>query len=112
MKKRIVLISLFLAAFLVSDAVSQDSSYKKLNFQNVERQYILYVPKVKKDKYPLVIVLHGAAGSGQRMKNNLGFDKYAEKDGFVVAYPDAAAPLKGRRKTGQWNDGLGIFESS
>jgi polyhydroxybutyrate depolymerase len=54
------------------------------------RTYELFVP----DSYdadtpiPLVMVLHGASGSGARSQAWLGFDELAESENFIVVYPD------------------------
>jgi polyhydroxybutyrate depolymerase len=37
---------------------------------------------------PLVVVLHGARGSAADMRAKLGWDALADREGFVVAYPD------------------------
>jgi polyhydroxybutyrate depolymerase len=37
---------------------------------------------------PLVVVLHGAGGSGADVRAALGWDRLADREGFVVAYPD------------------------
>ena len=37
---------------------------------------------------PLVVVLHGAGGSAEDMHIHLGWDRLADRAGFVVAYPD------------------------
>jgi len=49
---------------------------------------------------PLVIVLHGGGGTGQGMPKLTGFNAVADKEDFVIAYPD------GFEK--HWNDGRGI----
>lgn len=46
---------------------------------------------------PLVIVLHGAGGSGTQVEADLGWDALADRSGFVVAYPDGL--------DGTWNGG-------
>ncbi len=46
---------------------------------------------------PAVFVLHGGLGSGEQAEEFSGFDALADRDGFVVIYPD------GLRR--QWNDG-------
>jgi polyhydroxybutyrate depolymerase len=46
---------------------------------------------------PLVVVLHGAGGSGTQVKADLGWDALADREGFVVAYPDGL--------DGTWNAG-------
>jgi len=37
---------------------------------------------------PLVVVLHGARGTGADMRANLGWDALADREGLVIAYPD------------------------
>ena len=49
---------------------------------------------------PLVIVLHGGGGTGQGMPKLSGFNAVADKENFIIAYPD------GFEK--HWNDGRGI----
>lgn len=46
---------------------------------------------------PLVVVLHGAGGSGSQVEADLGWDGLADRQGFVVAYPDGL--------DGTWNGG-------
>ena len=48
-------------------------------------------------KRPLLIVLHGARLSGWIAEAATGFDKIANQENFIVAYPDAIHQ--------QWNDG-------
>jgi polyhydroxybutyrate depolymerase len=40
---------------------------------------------------PLVVVLHGAGGSAADVAANLGWDRLADREGLVVAYPDGLA---------------------
>ncbi|MCJ7655502.1 MAG: phospholipase [Dehalococcoidia bacterium] len=49
---------------------------------------------------PLVIVLHGGGGTGQGMVKLTGFNAVADKENFVIVYPDGIE--------GHWNDGRGI----
>lgn len=62
------------------------------------RSYLAYVPADLRPGSPLVIVLHGSAMDGATMRRWTGyeFDRLADRDGFVVLYPD------GYRKN--WND--------
>src|SRR5258706_3882458 len=67
---------------------------------NLHRQYTVHVPA----KYfeaekpaPLLIILHGAGGTGQGIESWSGFDGLSDKEGFLVAYPDAI--------NSAWNDG-------
>jgi len=90
-------------------AVAQDNrksimaSFKayQFHFQRVDRLYWLYQPEAKnlQSRIPVVLVLHGGGGLAQNMPGftNKGFQKLADRDGFLVVYPQG----KGK----QWNDG-------
>ena len=62
------------------------------------RTYHLYIPGHidTSKKLPLVIMLHGGGGTGQNMVRLTRFNDLAERDSFLVVYPD------GWKK--QWND--------
>jgi len=63
-----------------------------------ERSYALYVPASRAEHPALVLVLHGSMGSGDQARTGTfyRFDELADRDGFVVAYPDGFE--------GHWND--------
>jgi polyhydroxybutyrate depolymerase len=65
------------------------------------RTYLIRIPAVydKNKSSPLLIVLHGGGGSGEKMlKLTKGaFNGLSDKDGFVVIYPDGIE--------NHWNDG-------
>lgn len=77
------------------------------------RTFILHVPPQtnSNELLPLLIVLHGGGGTGEKMQKMLGFDDHADTRGFLVAYPDAYQ-ISGERDSGRWNDGRGTEESS
>lgn len=86
---------LFLALFFIIPVslFAQDAE--------IERTYTLFVPKTAfEHPLPIVMVLHGASGSGERSQGWLGFDEIAETVGFIVVYPDGLG--------GQWDFGAGI----
>jgi polyhydroxybutyrate depolymerase len=55
-----------------------------------QRSFILYVPQNLKHGAPLLIVLHGATQEGRdvRIATGAEFDELADREGFVVVYPD------------------------
>lgn len=62
------------------------------------RTYLVHVPPTLPDgPVPLVLVLHGAGGTGRQMEQMSGFSAVADREGFIVVYPD------GLRRV--WNDG-------
>lgn len=84
-----------------------------MTVDGLERTYILHVPPAVEtgEPLPLIIVLHGTYGTGRKMQAGLGFDPYADQQGFYVAYPDAYQK-PGERETARWNDGRGTLASS
>jgi polyhydroxybutyrate depolymerase len=70
-----------------------------LRVDKVERSYFLYAPDShRRTASPaLVLVFHGAGGRAQGFARHTGFSAVAEREGFVVAYPQGLE----RR----WNDG-------
>jgi polyhydroxybutyrate depolymerase len=53
-----------------------------------QRTYRLYRPAGLSSSAPLVMVLHGAAGTGQQAEDSYGWDAQADSGKFLVAYPD------------------------
>lgn len=107
---------LFLAAICLlsacvrpqSDSLRPGNHDLALEVDGRTRAFILHVPPAARQgqPLPLLIVLHGGGGTGQKMQRFLGFDSYADERGFYVAYPDSYQP-PGERGTFHWNDGRG-----
>ena len=100
-----VVVALFVAfsisALPVQSAVpGYEGVRKSLQTVDGERTYSVYTPKVKvAGKRPAVILLHGGFGTGSKMREHTmnGFEKLADREGFLVVYPEGY----GR----SWNDG-------
>ncbi len=75
------------------------------DYRGLKRTFLIHLPARYETgtKLPLLVALHGGGGSGRRMKRFSRFDTIADREGFMVAYPDGI----GR----QWNDGRKIAES-
>jgi polyhydroxybutyrate depolymerase len=66
--------------------------------QGQERTYYLYVPAAQKSpSASLLIALHGREQTASQMAKMTGFHTIAQKEGFLVAYPQAVGS--------HWNDG-------
>lgn len=63
-----------------------------------DRAYAWYVPEAVVRGKPLLVVLHGyqMRGAMMRRATGHGFERLADREGFVIAYPDAVQ--------GAWND--------
>jgi len=72
---------------------------RSLEFVGGRRSYLVYVPTTYQAgrPVPLVLVFHPAGGSGRSMARHTRFTALAEREGFVVVYPDGIG--------GRWNDG-------
>jgi polyhydroxybutyrate depolymerase len=81
--------------------VSEHKNGKILS-DEIERTFTYYVPKkfIEKPK-PIVFVLHGGGGSGEGMIYLTRISELAEKDGFIVVFPNGIE--------NRWNDGRGIL---
>ncbi len=69
-----------------------------LPVKGMQRSFLVYTPKTLKPNAPLLFVFHGSGGDGEGMREATGyeFDLLADRDGFIVVYPD------GYQTT--WND--------
>ena len=71
-------------------AVAVGTTQETLQVAGRERTYRLYRPASVSltEPVPLVVMLHGAFGSGEQAANSYGWNAVADRDGFLVAYPD------------------------
>lgn len=71
-----------------------------ISVEKTPRTYHLYIPTRETNKpRPLVVVLHGAGGTARAIAEVTGFTQVAEREGFVVAYPE------GTGRAQSWNAG-------
>jgi polyhydroxybutyrate depolymerase len=82
-------------------AVSGTAQKSSLIHDNLKRTFKVFTPSSinKSMRNPLVIALHGRGGNGESMilVTRKGFNKLAERDQFIVVYPDGIEQ--------NWNDG-------
>ena len=79
---------------------------RTLTHDGRERSYILYVPaSVDWSKpVPLVFVFHGGTGNAKNAIRMSGFDPVADKNGFIVVYPNGTGRLSDDKLL-TWNGG-------
>ena len=86
---------------------------QKIQIGSIERSYVVHLPRSAPDGHdmPLVLVLHGAGGDAQIAARQTRFSDEADRESFVVAYPegtDRFRPLMyliGKRGFLTWNAG-------
>ena len=74
--------------------------------QGAERSYVVRLPAtapLPDRRVPLVLVLHGGGGDAANAEAMTGFTDKAQREGFIVVYPEGSGRLKGRLLT--WNAG-------
>jgi polyhydroxybutyrate depolymerase len=101
-RMRVVVSAVLLAAgALLLYGCSVPSEKHGLAVDGRDRAYRLYVPpNLPPDRpAPFVLSLHGGGGSGRQIERAMRFDELADREGFIVAYPDAWER--------NWNDGRG-----
>jgi polyhydroxybutyrate depolymerase len=64
------------------------TSVHTIAFGGLDRTYRLHKPPGLTAAAPLVVMLHGATGTGSQAENSYGWDQLADSAKFVVAYPD------------------------
>ncbi len=71
----------------------------------LDRSYIVHVPPQATDAkpWPIVLSFHGGGGSAQGHKASSRMDATADREGFLVVYPDGTGRMSGRLLT--WNAG-------
>ena len=70
------------------------STFQTFNHNEVERRYLIHLPKDLPDKAPLVFLLHGYRGDA-RGYMELGMNRVADANGFAVCYPQGEKDSKG-----------------
>jgi polyhydroxybutyrate depolymerase len=75
-----------------SSAAPQDftvgSTGHSISFGGLDRSFRLYVPAGLPASAPLVVMLHGGFGSADQAERSYGWNQLADREKFVVAYPD------------------------
>jgi len=81
---------------VVISQVRQRAQYQTIDVEGIERQYRMYIPRSYDgvEAVPLLLALHGGMGSAQQFEKQTGFNEIAERDGFIVVYPDGLGVFK------------------
>ncbi|GKY87980.1 alpha/beta hydrolase family esterase [Sinisalibacter aestuarii] len=98
-----VLPVVLLIASLVTGPAAGETRTITTERDDLERHYMLTVPKGLSGPAPLVVAVHGLLEDGSSMRDHLArgrLDVFAEQYGFVVAYPSAWGRV--------WNIGEGV----
>lgn len=98
-KSLLPLVALILCSCSHIGASPKGTDDHQLKVGTLTRTYSLHIPTFPPDgkAVPLVIVLHGSGDSGRGIEDMTQFSPLSDREGFIVAYPDALDE--------NWNDG-------
>jgi len=119
LKKKFILYSvssffILLLILLAQSRAGSDNSLftsgtktKTFTHQGISRQYDVYLPQgYKKSKaYPLVVALHGSPSGSKEMAEISQLNKTADREGFLVLYPQGTGSTLAGQTYGSWNAG-------
>jgi polyhydroxybutyrate depolymerase len=69
-------------------AIPAGSSAQSLVVDGTKRTFRVYRPRTVATPAALVVMLHGALGTGAQAEQSYGWDAEADRGRFIVAYPD------------------------
>lgn len=72
------------------------------------RSYRVHIPPLYREGHPMALVfaLHGYGDTAAGFEKKSGFNRIADREGFIVVYPNAVVFAKGKQL---WNGG-GVYE--
>lgn len=70
-----------------------------LRYGGRERSYLVHVPTGGAGPFPVVIAFHGGGGNASGFARYAGLDRLADREGFVVVYPNGTGRLRDRLLT-------------
>ncbi len=82
---------------IISDTTAFNSTQepfdKQIMHNNIQREYLLYIPKIydSSQSTPIVFSLHGAGGSKESQYQLSEFHFIAERENFILVTPEATA---------------------
>lgn len=91
--KKILIILIACTILVAEDSFSSTTGTinGKIEVDGKERSYVLHIPKgyyLDGKEVPLLIAIHGRLGTGNQMMKTTGFNDIADREGFIVVYPD------------------------
>lgn len=70
---------------------AQTKVVKSIRVDGIDREYILHIPASYSGttSVPLVFMLHGTSGDGEKMYNISGWAELSDKEGFIAVFPSS-----------------------
>ncbi|KXK14629.1 MAG: phospholipase/carboxylesterase [Chloroflexi bacterium OLB14] len=107
--KRILIALLMLTFSLMAcnrNINNSTDELRTLQHDGLERTYLLHVPSSYDENKAtsLVLLFHGGGGNAENQQRTSGFNELANKEGFIVAYPNGTGKFSDKILT--WNGGI------
>jgi polyhydroxybutyrate depolymerase len=90
------------------DGVITGLQTKTFSHDNINRNYLIYIPDSydSEIKYPLVFNFHGYSGIASEFINTADMRDLAETENFIVVYPQGTNMDDGGKGSSHWNSSL------
>ena len=113
------MVKLILTFFYLTLFFSCSKNKDQLSFvfehDGIAREYMLYIPNTIKPLAPLIFVLHGLGSTNSHIRDYSQMDLVANKNGFVVCYPQGTGSTKNtihtKKGSSFWNVGYEIHKN-
>jgi polyhydroxybutyrate depolymerase len=77
----------------VEQSLPTGSNAYTIQWEGEHRTYPVFVPTGLTGPSPLDVKLNGGGGSGEQAERSYGWDRLAQREHIIVAYPDALGPV-------------------
>ena len=84
----------FFTLFLVFTSCLM-SEERTIMHEGVEREFLVHIPDNLTEDSPIVFVIHGFTGSAKRIMEYSGMNAVADREGFMVIYPQGTTDSEG-----------------
>lgn len=114
MSRRATVLFLLIVAFACGKRARRDTPVSRLPAGNHtidlrhdgrNRSYLIHVPPGATGALPVVLGFHGGGGHAANFQSYAELDRVADRERFLVVYPNGTGPIAGRLLT--WNAGDG-----
>ena len=110
-----LILTFFYFTLFFSCSKNKDQLSFVFEHDGTAREYMLYVPNTIKPQAPLIFVLHGLGSTNSHIRDYSQMDLVANKNGFVVCYPQGTGSTKNTIHTKKgsffWNVGYEIHKN-
>lgn len=84
--------AILLLALLAAEPLPAGDHIREIQFDGLQRSFVIHVPPKFPRPAPLVMAIHGAMMDAETMAGFTGLSKKADAAGFVVVYPNGTGP--------------------